>query len=73
MTHTQTQSYVPLSNRDFAALGLQNVAYVKPIMHEGRAAFAIHSADGTRVAVTANREVAAALIRQNNLEPVSAH
>lgn len=70
---TQTHTYVPLSNRDFAMLGMQNLAYVKPIQHDGQDAFAIFSADGTQIAIVANRDVAAALIRQNNLEPVSTH
>jgi hypothetical protein len=72
-TQAQTQTYIPLSNRDFAALGMQHIAYVKPVKHEGRDAFAIHSADGTQIAIAASRDVAIALIRRNSLEAVSAH
>ena len=68
-----TQHFVPLSSSDFATLGIQSVAYIKSVTHEGKAAFAIHSADGTAVAVVGDRELAAAIVRQNGLEPVTVH
>ena len=59
--------------RDFEALGLEQLAYVKPVMVDGRTAFAVHAADGTEIAVMPDREVARAAIRQYDLEPVSVH
>jgi hypothetical protein len=46
---------------------------VKPTIHEGQPAFAIHAADGTMVAMTATRIAAEVLIRNNELEMVSVH
>jgi hypothetical protein len=57
-----------------AHLGIEHVAYVKPVkLDDGKTAFAIHAADGQEMAVMADREVAFATVRQNDLEPVSVH
>ena len=69
-----TEKFQQMSSGDFAAFGLSHIAYVRPIKtDDGEVAFAIHAADGRPVAVMADREVAFAAIRQNDLEPVSAH
>lgn len=57
----------------FAALGVSDMAYVKPVMGEGRIVYAIHAADGRPFAVMDDRDVAFAAVRQNNLEPMSVH
>lgn len=62
-----------MSSMDFAAYGLQELAYVKPVVVEGDLAFAVHGADGTPLAVLATRDLAFAVVRQNDMEPVSAH
>lgn len=63
-----------LSPAEFAALGMHNVAYVKPARREnGRTRYAIHTADGAEVAVVAERDVAFATVRQNDMEPLSVH
>ena len=62
-----------LSPEDFAAFGVDHVAYVKPVTVNGVAAFAVHAADGTPLTVLPDREVASAAVRQNDLEPVSVH
>jgi hypothetical protein len=72
-SHAKLSLYKPISPRDFAALGLEHIAYVKPILVEGARAFAVHAADGTQIAVLASREVAAAAVQQHDLEPVSVH
>ncbi len=59
--------------RDFETLGLEQLAYVKPVEVDGRTAFAVHAADGTEIAVMSDRDVARAVIRQHDLEPVSVH
>ena len=56
-----------------ATLGVSDIAYVKPVMAEGRIVFSIHAADGRPMAIMDNRETAFAAIRQNDLEPVSVH
>jgi hypothetical protein len=69
-----TQKIERMSTGDFAAYGLSDVAYVRPFKtDDGETAYAIHAADGRAVAVMADREVAFAAIRQNELEPVSVH
>ena len=63
-----------MSAREFALLGLEAFAYVKP--KQGADAvvnFAIHTADGIEVAVVADRELALATVLQNDLIPVSVH
>ena len=62
-----------MSDHDLASHGLQEVAYVKPVFVEGGTAYAVHAADGTEIAVMADRDIAFAAIRQNDLRPVSVH
>lgn len=64
------ERYLPA---DFTALGLGNVAFVKPIVHEGEALWSIHSANGEPIALTTARDLAFAIVRQNNLDPTSVH
>ncbi len=59
-----------LTQQDFAALGLADIAYVRPKLVNGATVFAIHTADGNEAAVTPTHETAIATIRQNDLEPV---
>lgn len=61
------------SRDDWAAFAVNGLAYVKPVTEDGVAAFAIHAADGTQLAVLAERDVAFAAVRQHGLEPVSVH
>lgn len=69
----QLNGYMQLSSQAFASLGLQDLAYIKPVQREGKTMVAVHAADGTELAVAESRDVAIAFIRQNDLEAVSAH
>jgi hypothetical protein len=62
-----------ISPREFALLGLNDVAYVKRVVVKDEPNFAICSADGTQLALVPNEELAYATIRQNDLEPMSVH
>jgi len=62
-----------LSANDLAALGVQDVAFVKQITVNDEIAFAVHAADGTQMALMTDRDVAFAAIRQHGMEPVSVH
>lgn len=63
----------PMSTEALAALGVPGTAYVRPVVHEGQDAYAINNADGSPLAVAATRDVAFAVARQHELEPVDAH
>jgi hypothetical protein len=62
-----------ISSRELAVFGMQDLAYVKPVVVNGVTAFAVHAADGTQVAVLPDREIALATVRQHDLEPLSVH
>ncbi|HZK88599.1 MAG TPA: DUF1150 family protein [Stellaceae bacterium] len=62
-----------MTPNDLAMLGMQDIAYVKPVVVDGNAGYAIHAADGTQMALIADRAIAFAVVRQNELEPVSVH
>jgi hypothetical protein len=62
-----------LSARELGLLGMNDVAYVKRVIEDGTEVFAVHAADGTRMAVIPNRDLAFAVVRQNDMEPVSVH
>ena len=72
------------STTDFEKFG-QNVVYVKPIQvselpqelreQAGSAdlLYALHRADGERLALVANRRLAFSLARENRMHPVTVH
>jgi len=62
-----------ISADQFAQLGVSQIAYVKPVTVDGNPAFAIHAADGTPMAVTADRDVAMAAIIQHEMLPTLVH
>lgn len=70
---TQTQSMEALSTRDLLTLGLEKVAYVKPVEIDGEIAIAVYAADGTQIALMEDRDIAFATLRQHDLEPLSVH
>jgi hypothetical protein len=80
MTHPADDNAFPqlfdirhLSADQFTALGLSQLAYVKPVMHNGARAFAIHGADGTPMAVAGDEDVALAAIVQHEMVPARVH
>jgi len=62
-----------MSPQDFVSLGVNVVAFVKPVKLDARDGFAICAADGRQMAVVGDHEQALAAILQNDLEPVSVH
>jgi hypothetical protein len=62
-----------MSPRELAFLGIQDIAYVRRVEINGSAAYAVHAADGSQIAVLADRSVAFATVRQHDLEPLSVH
>jgi hypothetical protein len=62
-----------LSTEQLAQLGMQQIAYVKPVMVNGTSAFAIHAADGTPMAVAGDRDVAISAIIQHEMLPTLVH
>ena len=62
-----------LSAEQLQALGVAQLAYIKPVRMEGRDVFAIHAADGPPMAVAAELEVAVAAIRQHEMVPALVH
>lgn len=76
-SHSRSRDRTPhaseLPAADFAALGVDAVAFVKPVVINGAHAYAIHAADGQHLVTVPNRAVALATVRQNDLEPASVH
>lgn len=62
-----------LSAADLARFGLQEIAYLRPVMVEGVQAIAIHAADGTQIGAAPNAELAMAAVLQHEMEPVLVH
>ena len=60
-----------LSPKDFAAFGMNDMAYVRPVaIPGGQTGYGIFAADGTPLTVVPDRAVALATIRQNDMEPL---
>jgi hypothetical protein len=68
-----TEQMRQMTANDLAMLGMQDIAYVKLVIADGTAGYAVHAADGTQMALIANRDLAFAVVRQNEMEPVSVH
>jgi hypothetical protein len=64
---------VQMTAQDFRALGLQQVAYLRPVTVDGAPACSVHAADGTVIVVMRDRAAAYAAVRQHDLEPLSVH
>ena len=62
-----------ISTAQLAQLGMQQIAYVKPVVLNGEQGFAIHAADGTPMALADNRELAVAAIVQHEMVPAQVH
>jgi hypothetical protein len=62
-----------ISAEQLAALGVTHIAYLKPVVLNGVQGIAIHAADGTPVAVAGSRDIAAAVVIQNEMLPLSVH
>jgi len=62
-----------ITTSDLAQLGMQWVAYIKPVEIDGTVAFGIFAADGKQLAIVPTRDSAIVTARQNDLEPVSVH
>lgn len=62
-----------MSPQDFAMVGMQQLAYVKPAVVNGVTGFSIHAADGTQIGLAPSRDIAFAAVRQHELEPLSLH
>lgn len=60
-----------LSNQDFLAFGLNQIAYIKPVHVMGRDAYTLHGADGSALAVIDSFEAAIMAVRQNDMEAVT--
>lgn len=65
--------YQAMSAADFAQFGVNAIAYVKTVEHDGATAAGIFAANGEPMGIAANREVAFAGLRQNDIEPLSVH
>ena len=62
-----------ISTEQLAQLGMQQIAYVKPVVVDGAACFAIHAADGTPMAIAGGLDVAVAAIQQHEMVPAQVH
>lgn len=66
-----------------AALGAPHMVYVRPVkaaelpdvsgLPENAELYAVHAADGTRMAVLTSRDAAFYIARENDMMPVSVH
>ncbi len=73
MNTQETGSLKQLSQNDWLAFGLNEVAYLKPATVNGQPIFAIHAADGSQLALVATRDIGLAAMHQHDLEPVALH
>ncbi len=74
MTNTETRIDVRRITPDqLQQLGMSQLAYVKPVMMNGTAMFAIHAADGAPMAVAEDRNLALAAIIEHEMIATLVH
>ncbi|MFZ4125556.1 MAG: DUF1150 family protein [Rickettsiales bacterium] len=64
---------VTLEELMMSMVGVETMAYIKPVSDGNEAGFAVFAADGTQLAIFPTEEGAYYTARQNNLDPVSIH
>ena len=69
----ESNSYKPLSEAEWQAFMVNQVAYIKPVRDKGQAVFGIYAADGTQLALIGDRDTAFAAALSHDLQPVSVH
>lgn len=62
-----------ISTEDLMKLGMPSVAYLKPVLSNGVVVYAIHAADGTPMAMAADRNLAIAAVLENEMHPTLVH
>lgn len=62
-----------LTDNQLKSLGMAQMAYVKSVVVDGEAAFAIHAADGTPMALAGDKATAFAAIIQQEMLPTLVH
>ncbi len=62
-----------MTQDQLAQLGVPTLAYIKPVVMNGTAAFAIHAADGSPMAVATERDMAIAAVVQHEMLPALVH
>jgi hypothetical protein len=71
---TDEKGFRRLSQEQFAVLGLNRIAYVKPVPgSDGGITYEVHAAEGSKIAEVEDRAVAFAAVRQYDMEPLSVH
>lgn len=63
----------PLSARDLALWGLNEIAYIRPVELDGRRVSGIFAADGEQIGAAPDAATAAAAAIQEGLTPVWVH
>lgn len=79
--HTDALASVPAEQLDIRKLtqiqlmqlGMEQLAYVKPVWMDGTTAFAIFAADGSPMAVAADCDMAVAAIMEHEMVPALVH
>ena len=73
MNANQIQKLRQISPQEFVHWGLQDVAYIRRVTVDDQPAYSVHAADGAAMAVLPDFALAQAVVRQNDLEPLSVH
>jgi hypothetical protein len=66
-----TDDIKKLSPHILSALGVNQLAYIKHYTEDDHDVYAVYAADGTRISVFDDREMAEDVIRYNNLKQVT--
>jgi len=69
----ESHVYKPLTEAEWQAFMVNQVAYIKPVQENGQSVFGIYAADGRQLALIGDRDTAFAAVLSHDLQPVSVH
>lgn len=69
----QLEDRTQLEELMMAMVGLETMAYIKPVIDGAMTHYAVFAADGTQLAIFESAEIAYYNAVRHNLEPVSIH
>lgn len=62
-----------ITPNDLLALGVDNVAYIRPLVREDQKLYVVFAADGREIVALPSHKLAEALIRQHDLDLATLH
>ncbi len=72
-TDTTREVLLNLTPQDFLSFGMHDIAYIRPVVIEGKKAYAVHAANGIPLSVMEDMDRALGAVADNDLHATALH